>query len=75
MSDTPKSLDDLTFEEAYAQLESVITALEGGDVPLDEAVQLYEQGRKLSARCQSLLDDAELRISRLADDGSTTSLT
>lgn len=75
MSDTPKSLDDLTFEEAYAQLESVITALEGGDVPLDEAVQLYEQGRKLSARCQSLLDDAELRISRLADDGSTTPLT
>lgn len=75
MSDTPKSLDDLTFEEAYAQLESVITALEGGDVPLDEAVQLYEQGRKLSARCQALLDDAELRISRLADDGSTTPLT
>ena len=44
------SLDDLTFEQAYAQLESVITALEGGEVPLDEAVGLYEQGRKLSAR-------------------------
>ncbi|MCB9458926.1 MAG: exodeoxyribonuclease VII small subunit [Anaerolineaceae bacterium] len=69
------SLENMTFEEAYSQLESVITALEGGEVPLDEAVNLYEQGRKLSARCQSLLDDAELRISRLNDDGSTTSLT
>ncbi|MCA9893716.1 MAG: exodeoxyribonuclease VII small subunit [Anaerolineae bacterium] len=68
-------LENMTFEEAYSQLESVITALEGGEVPLDEAVNLYEQGRKLSARCQSLLDDAELRISRLNDDGSTTSLT
>ena len=68
------SLDDLTFEQAYAQLESVITALEGGEVPLDEAVGLYEQGRKLSARCQALLDDAELRISRLGDDGDVTPL-
>jgi exodeoxyribonuclease VII small subunit len=66
------ALEGLTFEEAYAQLETVITRLEGGDVPLDETVTLYEQGRQLSAHCQSLLDDAELRVNKLNDDGSTT---
>jgi exodeoxyribonuclease VII small subunit len=62
--------NNLSFEEAYAELEQIITRLEAGDLPLDESVTLYERGRKLSEHCQTLLDKAELRISQLADDGS-----
>ncbi|QPC82167.1 exodeoxyribonuclease VII small subunit [Phototrophicus methaneseepsis] len=66
------ALADLSFEQAYAQLETVIAQLESGEVPLDDAVALYEKGRQLSAHCQSLLDQAELRVNRLNDDGSLT---
>ena len=62
--------NELSFEQAYAQLQQVIQKLESGELSLDESVALYEQGRMLSMRCQTLLDNAELRIKRLHEDGS-----
>jgi exodeoxyribonuclease VII small subunit len=62
-------IDALSFESAFAELETIIDQLDSGALPLDESVALYERGRKLSARCQSLLDTAELRVSKLLDDG------
>ena len=56
------NINELSFEEAYAQLEDVIGKLESGELSLDESVTLYEQGRQLSAHCQDLLDKAELRV-------------
>jgi exodeoxyribonuclease VII small subunit len=64
------TINDMSFEEAYDALQTVITKLESGDLPLDDSVTLYERGQKLSARCQHLLDNAELRIQQLNDDGS-----
>lgn len=64
------TFDNLSFEEAYAELEQIITRLESGELPLDESVTLYERGRKLSEHCQTLLDKAELRINQLAEDGT-----
>ena len=64
------TINDMSFEEAYEALQNVITKLESGDLPLDDSVTLYERGQKLSARCQHLLDNAELRIQQLNDDGS-----
>jgi exodeoxyribonuclease VII small subunit len=66
------TINDLSFEEAYEELQQVITQLESGELPLDKSVTLFERGQKLSARCQHLLDTAELRIQRLHDDGSQT---
>ncbi|MCU0512040.1 MAG: exodeoxyribonuclease VII small subunit [Anaerolineae bacterium] len=66
--------NELSFEQAYAELEDVVRRLEAGTLPLAEAVTLYERGQQLSARCQALLDSAELRIQALAEDGSTTPL-
>jgi len=63
-------LSELSFETAYAELETIITQLESGELPLEESVTLFERGRKLSQYCQSLLDKAELRISQLSDDGT-----
>jgi exodeoxyribonuclease VII small subunit len=64
------TFDNLSFEEAYAELEQIITRLESGELPLDESVTFYERGRKLSEHCQTLLDKAELRINQLAEDGT-----
>jgi exodeoxyribonuclease VII small subunit len=62
-------IDELSFEHAFEELETILTKLDSGDLPLDESVSLYERGRKLAARCQTLLDAAELRVSKLMDDG------
>jgi exodeoxyribonuclease VII small subunit len=68
------AINELSFEQAYYELETIVTRLESGDLPLEQAVTLYEQGRLLAAHCQKLLDSAELRIQKLADDGKLTAL-
>lgn len=63
-------IKDLSFEEAYQELDSVRTQLESGDLSLEQSVTMYEKGKLLSAHCQNLLDNAELRIKKLENDGS-----
>jgi exodeoxyribonuclease VII small subunit len=65
---------ELTFEAAYAELESIIARLDTDDLPLEESVTLFERGRRLTLHCQTLLDSAELRVSQLLDDGTTAPL-
>ena len=67
-------INELSFETAYAELESIITKLESGDLPLDDSVTLFERGRQLSEHCQSLLDKAELRVNQLTADGKVEPL-
>jgi exodeoxyribonuclease VII small subunit len=62
-------ISELSFESAYAELETIITRLESGELPLEESVTLFERGRTLSDHCQALLDKAELRVSQLTSDG------
>ena len=61
---TPE-INDLTFEAAYSALEETVAKLESGDLTLQESVDLFERGRQLSAHCQQLLDQAELRVRRI----------
>ena len=56
---------DLTFERALAKLDETVRALETGDVPLDEATRLYEEGMKLARTCNEMLASAELRITKI----------
>ena len=72
MSDTP--VEEMTFEQALAELESVVSRLERGDVALDESISLYERGAKLRARCQQKLAEAEEKVSKitLGDGGQPT---
>lgn len=67
-SETP----ELNFEEAMARLEQIVRALEGGNVPLDESLTLYEEGVKLVKLCSSRLENAEKRIKILVDGGNGT---
>lgn len=57
-----------TFEAAYSELEGIIAQLESGELSLDESVKFFERGRELSAYCQSLLENAELRITQINAD-------
>lgn len=61
-----------SYEALYARLQEVVARLEAGELPLDETLQLYEQGVHLAAACQQLLDAAELRVRELTADGSGT---
>jgi exodeoxyribonuclease VII small subunit len=67
-------INELSFETAYAELESIIAKLESGDLPLDDSVTLFERGRQLSEHCQALLDKAELRVNQLTADGKVEPL-
>jgi exodeoxyribonuclease VII small subunit len=64
-------MPELTFEEAFAQLDQIVQRLEGGELSLDEALALYEQGRSLAQQCQAKLDEAELRLTQVEDERPT----
>ncbi|MGL5011903.1 MAG: exodeoxyribonuclease VII small subunit [Paracoccaceae bacterium] len=60
MSD--KAIEAMSFEEAMAALEQVVSALEKGEVPLDQSISLYERGAALRAHCAGKLKDAEEKV-------------
>jgi exodeoxyribonuclease VII small subunit len=60
------AVDTLSFEDALAELEATVRQLEAGDLALDESLALFERGQALSARCQNLLQAAELKVQQLA---------
>ncbi len=63
---------DLSYEEAFDQLEQVLQALESGDLPLEQALSLYELGATLAAYCARKLDEAELRVRQWQPGDQTT---
>ncbi len=65
-SASPKSVDQLTYEAAFAELQTIIESLEGEQSSLDEATSLYERGQSLVKRCAELLDKAELKVKQLS---------
>ena len=54
-----------TFERSFTRLEEVVRKLEAGQLTLDEATKLFEEGMQLAKQCNQLLTNAELRITRL----------
>lgn len=58
-----------SFEEALAQLETIVTRLEGGDLALSDALQQFEEGIRLSRHCAARLEDAESKIEILLREG------
>jgi exodeoxyribonuclease VII small subunit len=68
----PDDLSGLPFEKALAELESIVTRLERGDVPLEESLAIYARGEALKAHCETLLRSAEARIEKitLGSDGT-----
>ncbi|GJL51048.1 exodeoxyribonuclease VII small subunit [Candidatus Nitrospira salsa] len=56
------------FEQALARLETIVTELERGELPLDESLKIFEEGIKLSKTCMKVLDDAERKVEILVQD-------
>ncbi|HET8524461.1 MAG TPA: exodeoxyribonuclease VII small subunit [Thermomicrobiales bacterium] len=59
------SLDDGSFEEIFQALEEAVGCLESGHLSLERSIRCYEIAARLAGRCDHLLTDAELRVSRL----------
>ena len=55
-----------TLEHSLKRLEEIVNSLESGDVPLDDAVELYEEGIRISKECAEKLKSAELKIKKLS---------
>jgi exodeoxyribonuclease VII small subunit len=58
-------IKELTFEEAFAELEETVSRLERGDLSLEASIALFERGRALSAHCGQQLDEADLKVRQL----------
>ncbi len=65
---TQKPVEELTYEEALAELEQTVEMLEGEQNPLDEAMKLFERGQALASRCGVLLEAAQLKVQKLVGD-------
>jgi exodeoxyribonuclease VII small subunit len=64
----------MSFEQAMAELEKVLSQLERGDVALDESISLYERGAALKKRCEEKLKEAEEKVAAITldSDGAPT---
>lgn len=62
-----ESLDHLTYEQAFKELEEIVSSLEANQQPLEESMKLYERGQKLSQHCAAMLEKAELKVQQLTN--------
>jgi exodeoxyribonuclease VII small subunit len=64
----PADPNTLSYEEATHELETLIAALDDPQISLEETLALYERGQSLAKRCNSLLEQAELRLRQLSGE-------
>jgi len=74
MAKTPTPAQDLTYEQALAELETLLSALEGESKDLEGTMVMFERGKALITRCQELLDKAELKVKQLSANGELMDL-
>ena len=72
--ENPEASAELTFEAALARLEEIVRTLERGEAPLDQSIELYQEGDKLKRHCEARLKSAQARIEQIAfgSDGKPT---
>lgn len=71
LSPNPDAGDSATFEAALSELQRVVAQLEDGGLDLEASLRLFERGTELATRCEQLIDQAELRVTRLAAESSS----
>ena len=64
--------EKMNFEQSLARLDEIVRRMENGDVALEEALKLFEEGTALAASCNKLLDEAELKVVRLTKGADGT---
>ena len=68
-SEKKKDKKPLSFEEGVKQLEELVSKMESGQIPLEEALDMYEEGIKLSRELERILTEAEKKIEKLSREG------
>jgi len=63
---TTSSPSELSFEAALARLEEIVRTLERGEAPLDQSIELYQEGDRLRRHCEDRLKAAQARIDQIA---------
>lgn len=68
---TELSVEELSYEEALAELEGIVESLEDGQSQLDESMKLFERGQALVTHCGALLESAQLKVQKLTGESVT----
>ena len=68
MAKNEQKVENLSFEEALKQLESIISKMESGEVELEKSIEYYEKGVALKKYCEKKLKEAELRVEKITID-------
>ena len=71
MTESPPPVETLTYEQAFAELETIVAELESEEHTLDEAIARFERGQTLAKHCADLLDKAELKVRQISGDDLT----
>ena len=66
MEAKPIPVEELTYEQAFNELEAIVNDLESQEHTLEAALQQFERGQALAARCTALLDQAELKVEQVS---------
>ena len=64
----PNDIENKTYEQAFAELESIVSILESNQGALDQAMALFERGQALAQHCTNLLERAELKVRQLSGE-------
>ena len=67
--------EDINFEAAMAELETLVAQMEDGDLSLDDSLKAFERGVMLTRQCQQALSQAELRVQALTDANTLEDMT
>ena len=68
----PADIAKMSFEQAMKELETIIDTLDGGEVPLEESITIYERGAALQKHCEGKLQQAEMRVQKIVARGDGT---
>ncbi|MBO9609048.1 MAG: exodeoxyribonuclease VII small subunit [Paenibacillaceae bacterium] len=63
--------EELSFEQAMDKLETIVSKLESGDIPLEQAIELFQEGMRLSQLCSGKLENVERKIEMLIEENGT----
>ena len=71
-SQIDKDIRAMSFEQALAELETIVDRFETGDVALEESIDIYQRGSQLRAYCDEKLKNAQARIEKITSAGAAT---
>ena len=70
MNDKKKKVKEISFEDSLKKLEEIVEELEKGELSLDEALKLYEEGMEFSDQCMEKLNESKQKVEKITKEGN-----